>query len=241
MTIIRKDHIYSGKAKTIYSTSDDNCYIMLFRDDTSAFNRKKLAKLSQKGSVNNRFNAFIMERLATAAIPTHFVRLISDTESLVKKLDMVPVECVVRNIAAGSLCRRLGISQGRELPFPLFEFFYKNDDLDDPMVNDHHLLCFGWATEEEIKKMKQLSLQINDILRPLFQDAGLLLVDYKLEFGRYEGALLLGDEFTPDGCRIWDVATHKSLDKDRFRNDLGDVVEAYQEVAKRLGVVALNA
>lgn len=189
-----------------------------------------------QGAVNNKFNAFIMGKLAEAGIPSHFERLLSDTESLVKRLEMIPVECVVRNIAAGSMCRRLGIKEGTELDPPTFEFFLKNDALHDPMVNDSHIRTFGWAGEEEVARMKELTFQVNAVLKPLFLDAGILLVDYKLEFGRYQGQVLLGDEFSPDGCRLWDAKTREKLDKDRFRQDLGNVIEAYEEVARRLGV-----
>lgn len=228
--------LYSGKAKTLYTTADKDFLIVDFRDDTSAFDGVKKAKLSRKGMVNNYFNAFIMQQLEKAGIPTHFVKLFSENESIVKHLDMIKVECVVRNIAAGSLCRRLGVQEGLEFDPPLFEFFLKNDELHDPMINDNHILTFGWAKQEEINKMKELTLKVNQVLKPLFRKVGMLLVDYKLEFGRYKDEIVLGDEFTPDGCRIWDVETRKSLDKDRFRKDMGDVIEGYEEAAHRLGV-----
>jgi phosphoribosylaminoimidazole-succinocarboxamide synthase len=161
---------------------------------------------------------------------------LSDQESVVKKLEMLPVECVVRNLSAGSLCRRLGVEEGLQLDPPIFEFFLKNDALHDPMINDYHILSFKWASMEEIARMKELTFQVNGVLKQLFQDAGLLLVDYKLEFGRFGGELVLGDEFTPDGCRLWDAKTRNKLDKDRFRQGLGGVVEAYEEVAGRLGI-----
>lgn len=167
---------------------------------------------------------------------THFIRLLSDNESVVKRLDMIKVECVVRNIAAGSLCRRLGVKEGLELDPPLFEFFLKNDELGDPMINENHIVHFGWATAMEIETMKELTFRVNAVLKPLFLAANMLLVDYKLEFGRFHGQLLLGDEFTPDGCRIWDAVTHEILDKDRFRKDLGDVIEGYEAAAHRLGI-----
>lgn len=228
--------LYTGKAKSVFATDDPARYVMRFRDDTSAFDGGKKASLARKGTVNNKFNAFIMDKLAEAGIPSHFERLLSDTESLVKRLEMIPVECVVRNIAAGSMCRRLGIKEGTELDPPTFEFFLKNDALHDPMVNDSHIRTFGWAGEEEVARMKELTFQVNAVLKPLFLDAGILLVDYKLEFGRYQGQVLLGDEFSPDGCRLWDAKTREKLDKDRFRQDLGNVIEAYEEVARRLGV-----
>ncbi len=233
----KRAELYAGKAKTVYTTEDPDRLVLEFRDDTSAFDGKKVAQLARKGKVNNRFNAFIMERLQDAGIPTHFERLLSDRESLVKRLDMLPVESVIRNLSAGSLCRRLGVDEGLELEPPVQEFFLKNDALHDPMINDSHMITFHWATEAEIQRMKELTAQVNAVLKVLFEDAGLLLVDYKLEFGRFHGELLLGDEFTPDGCRLWDKVTREKLDKDRFRQGLGTVVESYEEVARRIGVV----
>jgi phosphoribosylaminoimidazole-succinocarboxamide synthase len=231
-----REILYSGKAKTVFKSDDKSRLVLHFRDDTSAFDGEKVKQLSRKGMVNNCFNAFIMEKLAAAGIATHHERLLSPTESLVKCLQMIPVECVVRNITAGSICRRLGVAEGLELDPIIFEFFLKNDPLHDPMINDYHILSFGWATQEEIEQMKALTFQVNSVLKPLFLDAGMLLVDYKLEFGRYGDKLILGDEFTPDGCRIWDKETREKLDKDRFRRDLGNVVESYEEAARRLGV-----
>jgi phosphoribosylaminoimidazole-succinocarboxamide synthase len=228
--------LYSGKAKSVYATDDADRVIMEFRDDTSAFDGRKIVQLARKGRVNNKFNAFIMEKLSAAGVPTHFERLLSDHEVLVKKLQMIPVECVVRNIAAGSLCKRLGISEGQELNPPTLEFFLKNDALHDPMINEYHIRSFGWASDAEVAIMKDLTFRANHILKTLFANAGILLVDYKLEFGRFNGTIILGDEFSPDGCRLWDAATRKKLDKDRFRQDLGDVIEGYEEVARRLGV-----
>lgn len=230
------EEISRGKAKSLYRTDDPSRLIMEFRDDTSAFDGEKKAKLERKGEVNNQINAFIMAVLGKAGIATHFERLLNERESLVKKLRMVPVECVMRNIAAGSLCRRLGIEEGIDLDPPLFEFFLKNDALHDPLVNENHIRAFGWATQAEIEQMKEITQAVNQVLVRLFADAGILLVDYKIEFGEFEGELLLGDEMTPDGCRLWDVETRRKLDKDRFRRDLGGVVEAYEEVARRLGV-----
>jgi len=232
----KKQELYAGKAKTVYATDDKDRLIMFFRNDTSAFDGEKVEKLERKGMINNYFNAFIMEKLQAAGVPTHFEKRLSDDESLVKRLTMIPVECVVRNIASGSLVRRLGVQDGMELNPPTFEFFLKNDALHDPMVNDYHILSFKWATQEEIDEMKRLTFKVNDILKKLFLDAGMLLVDYKLEFGLFGGQLYLGDEFSPDGCRLWDAQTRKKLDKDRFRQGLGGVVEAYEEVAGRLGI-----
>jgi len=228
--------LFSGKAKVIFTTEDDDLLIMHFKDDTSAFDGEKIEQLDRKGMVNNKFTAFIMEKLEAAGIETHHVKILSEQDTLVKNLEMLPIECVVRNISTGSLCRRLGVEDGMDLNPPTFEFFLKNDELHDPMINEYHIKTFGWAEDDEVTEMKVLTFKINDILKKLFIDAGLLLVDYKLEFGRYKGKIILGDEFTPDGCRLWDSETRKKMDKDRFRQGLGGVVEAYEEVAHRLGV-----
>jgi phosphoribosylaminoimidazole-succinocarboxamide synthase len=228
--------LYSGKAKTLYLTDKPDYLIVHFRDDTSAFDGLKVEKLARKGMVNNYFNGHIMTYLEEHGIPTHFVEILSDNESIVKKLDMIPVECVIRNIAAGSICKRLGLEEGLELNRPIFEFFLKNDALHDPMINDSHILTFNWASESEIETMKKFTHQVNELLKPLFLNSGMLLVDYKLEFGRFNQGIFLGDEFTPDGCRIWDLSTREKLDKDRFRRDMGDVIESYEIAARRLGV-----
>lgn len=233
----KRDELYRGKAKTVYYTDDSDKLILHFRNDTSAFDGEKIEQLDRKGEVNNKFNHFIMTKLEEAGIATQVEALVSDTESLVKKLDMIPVECVVRNLSAGSLVRRLGVEEGQALNPPIFEFFLKNDALHDPMVNDYHILSFGWATQEQIAEMKALTFKVNSVLKALFDDAGMLLVDYKLEFGvDKDGNIVLGDEFTPDGCRLWDKETRKKMDKDRFRQGLGSVVETYIEVAERLGL-----
>ena len=234
----KREQLYAGKAKSVFATDDPDRLVLLFRDDTSAFDGTKIERLARKGAVNNRFNAFIMEQLANVGIPTHYERLISNTESVVKRLAMLPLECVVRNIAAGSLCRRLGVEEGRDLQPPTFELFLKNDALHDPMVNDSLAVTFGWASATQLSRMRELSYAVNEALKPLFAGGGLLLVDYKLEFGRFRGEILVGDEFTPDGCRVWDAETRKKLDKDRFRQGLGEVVEGYEEVARRLGIPA---
>ena len=228
--------ISEGKAKSLYETSEGSELLMVYRDDTSAFDGKKKEALKGKGEINNKFNAFIMEHLSNNGVETHFLKLAEKNESLVKRLDMLPVECVVRNIATGSLCRRLGVEEGIKFEDPLFEFFLKDDDLGDPLINDNHITAFGWGTEEEIATMKEITFRINHLLCELFKEVGLILVDYKVEYGRSNGSLILGDEFTPDGCRIWDAETGESLDKDRFRKDLGDVVESYQIVAHKLGI-----
>jgi phosphoribosylaminoimidazole-succinocarboxamide synthase len=209
---------------------------MHFRNDTSAFDGKKLAQLDRKGMVNNRFNAFIMEKLQAEGIPTHFERLLGDQDCLVKSLTMLPVECVVRNLAAGSICRRLGVAEGTELNPPTFEFFLKDDALGDPMINESHIETFGWASAEQVVAMKAMTLRVNTLLQDIFLKGDLLLVDCKLEFGLFHGELVLGDEFSPDGCRLWDKNTREKLDKDRFRQDLGNVIESYEHVARRIGL-----
>ncbi|NUF27274.1 phosphoribosylaminoimidazole-succinocarboxamide synthase [Gilliamella bombicola] len=228
--------LYRGKAKTVYTTENPDLLILEFRNDTSAFDGLRIEQLDRKGMVNNKFNYFIMTQLRQAGIPTQVESLLSDNEVLVKKLQMVPVECVVRNRAAGSLVKRLGIEEGQVLNPPTFELFLKNDALHDPMVNESHCKAFGWASDEQLAKMKELSFKINTILTDLFDKAGLILVDYKLEFGLFKGEITLGDEFSPDGCRLWEKSTLKKMDKDRFRQGLGGVIEAYEEVAKRIGV-----
>lgn len=232
----KRAELYKGKAKSVYLTDDPDHLILLFRDDTSAFDGKRIEQLDRKGMVNNRFNAFIMSRLAAAGLANHFVALLSAQEALVRRLQMIPIECVVRNISAGSMCRRLGVAEGIDLDPPTFEFFLKNDALGDPMVNEYHIASFGWATPDQVARMKELSFAVNDVLKALFRDGDLLLVDYKLEFGLFKGEVMLGDEFTPDGCRLWDVHTREKLDKDRFRQNLGNVVESYEIVCHRLGV-----
>ncbi len=231
------DELYRGKAKTVFHTDSPDHLILEFRNDTSAFDGEKIEQLERKGEVNNKFNHFIMQKLEAAGVPTQVESLLSDTECVVKKLDMIPVECVVRNFAAGSLCRRLGVEEGIALTPPTFEFFLKNDALHDPMVNDYHIIAFEWATQDQIDKMKALTFKVNDVLTQLFDSGDMLLVDYKLEFGvDSQGNIVLGDEFSPDGCRLWDKETRNKMDKDRFRQGLGSVVETYIEVAKRLGL-----
>lgn len=232
----RGDKLYSGKAKSVYTTDQEDALILHFRNDTSAFDGEKIEKLDRKGMVNNKFNAFIMEHLEANGIATHMLELLSEDETLVRRLDMFPIECVVRNIATGSICKRLGVEDGLDLSPPTFEFFLKNDPLHDPMINEYHIQSFGWADAEAVEVMKERTFQVNEILTKLFADAGMILVDFKLEFGRQGDEIYLGDEFTPDGCRIWDADTREKLDKDRFRKGLGGVVEAYEQVAQRLGL-----
>jgi len=236
MNVEKQNELYKGKAKTVYATNDPQRLIFVVRNDTSAFDGKKLAQLDRKGMVNNKFNAFIMQKLQAAGIPTHFESLLNDQECVVKKLTMLPVECVVRNLAAGSMCRRLGIKEGAVLSPPTFEFFLKDDALGDPMINESHIETFGWATREQVEAMKAMTFRVNQILTDIFLAGDMVLVDSKLEFGLFDGQLTLGDEFSPDGCRLWDKTTGEKMDKDRFRQDLGNVIEAYEQVAQRIGV-----
>jgi phosphoribosylaminoimidazole-succinocarboxamide synthase len=235
----KRNELYRGKAKTVYSTDDPHRLVMHYRDDVSAFDGVKVAQLAQKGETNNRINAFVMGRLAEAGVATHFVRLLDERESLVKAMKMLPVECVVRNVCAGSMAKRYGIAEGTRLSEPIFEFFLKSDALHDPLCNDDHIRVLGWATAGEIAEMRALTHKVNAVLKPMFANAGIDLVDYKLEFGHPTespgGPLVLGDEFTPDGCRLWDAKTGEKLDKDRFRRDLGEVIEHYREVGRRIG------
>ena len=210
----KQAELYRGKAKTVYSTENPDLLILEFRNDTSAGDGARIEQFDRKGMVNNK----------------------SDTECLVKKLDMVPVECVVRNRAAGSLVKRLGIEEGIELNPPLFDLFLKNDAMHDPMVNESYCETFGWVSKENLARMQELTFKANDVLKKLFDDAGLILVDFKLEFGLFKGEVVLGDEFSPDGSRLWDKNTLDKMDKDRFRQSLGGLIEAYEEVAHRLGV-----
>lgn len=228
--------LYRGKAKTVYTTDNPDLLILEFRNDTSALDGERIEQFDRKGMVNNKFNHFIMGKLEAAGIPTQMERLLSDTEILVKKLDMVPVECVIRNRAAGSLVKRLGVEEGMVLNPPIFDLFLKNDAKHDPMINESYCETFGWVSRENLAEMKRLSYIANGVLSRLFDDAGLILVDFKLEFGLYKGQVVLGDEFSPDGSRLWDKETLDKMDKDRFRQSLGGLIEAYEEVARRLGV-----
>ena len=232
----KKELLKTGKAKSLYITEDPAKLVMEYKDDTSAFDGKKIEQIVGKGIVNNRFNSHIMEHLKDNDVPNHHLEVSNPNESIVMSLDMFPIECVVRNFAAGSICKRLGLEEGMKMEPPIFEFFYKDDDLGDPLINDCHITAFGWAKESDIEIMKDLTLKTNSILVSLFDEADLILVDFKIEFGLSDGKIYLGDEFTPDGCRVWDKETKKKLDKDRFRLGLGDVVESYQEIAHRLGI-----
>lgn len=226
----------SGKTKSLYETNMPNLLVAEFRDDTTAFDGAKYEKLNRKGMVNNLINAHLMGILSDSEIPTHFETIYSDHESLIKRLNMIPIECVVRNIAAGSLCRRLGIQEGITLHTPLFELFLKNDDLHDPLITEDHANAFGWATPRQLKRMRELSLKIHKILTSVLGRSNLILVDAKYEFGLQNNVIVLGDEISPDSCRIWDAQTKTVLDKDRFRKDMGQVVESYEFIAHRLGL-----
>ena len=226
----RLEKIYEGKAKIIYNTSDPDLVIQYFKDDASAFNGVKKGTIVDKGVMNNHISSRIFQYLESEGVETHFVETLNDREMLVKKLDIIPVEVVLRNIAAGSLCKRLGIDEGMVLDKPILEFFYKSDPLGDPMINECHVDVFGWATKQEVEILKSEGLKINDLMVQFFKERNIRLVDFKLEFGRHKGGVLLGDEISPDGCRLWHWETNEKMDKDRFRFNLGSVEEKYQEV-----------
>lgn len=231
--------LYTGKAKSVYAVENDPNHVILeFRDDATAFNALKKASLAGKGKLNNLFSAFIFEKLQMAGVPSHFVKCISDTETLVKRVEIIPLECILRNKAAGNLCKRLGITRGRILAPPLFELYYKEDALNDPFVSNEQAILFGWSTQKELDTLRDLTLKVNEVLFPLFGEAGFELIDFKLEFGRLDdGTIVLADEFSPDGCRLWDKETGESYDKDRFREDKGEVIEYYEVVARKLGIL----
>ncbi|MEM9738681.1 MAG: phosphoribosylaminoimidazolesuccinocarboxamide synthase [Pseudomonadota bacterium] len=237
----RKRMIYEGKAKILYEGPEPGTLIQYFKDDATAFNAEKRAILDGKGVLNNRISEYMMTRLADVGIPTHFIRRLNMREQLVKKVEIIPLEVVVRNVAAGSMSKRLGIEEGSVLPRTLVEFYLKRDDLGDPLVTEEHIAAFNWASPQEIDDMVALALRVNDFTSGLFSGVGIKLVDFKLEFGRlFEGDMvrtILADEISPDSCRLWDVESGKKLDKDRFRQDLGGVTEAYGEVARRLGII----
>ena len=233
--IMSEKLLYEGKAKKIFSTDDADIVRVAYKNDTTAFNGEKFEQLEGKGQLNNEITSFFFNYLAEQGIESHFVRKISDTEQLVKRVEIVPLEVVTRNIAAGSLSKRLGWEEGRKLPEPIVEFYYKDDDLGDPLLADVHIQTLGLATDEELNELRRRALAVNDSLLKLLTPRGLLLVDFKLEFGRdSSGNYLLADEISPDTCRFWDAETHEKMDKDRFRRDLGGVTEAYAEVFKRI-------
>ena len=226
----RLEKLYEGKAKILYTTADPDLIIQYFKDDASAFNGVKKGTIIDKGVMNNHVSSPIFQYLEGEGVETHFVETLNDREMLVKKLDIIPVEVVLRNIAAGSLCKRLGIEEGRVLEKPILEFFYKSDPLGDPMINECHVDVFGWATKQEVEILKSEGLKINNLMMKFFKERNIRLVDFKLEFGRHKGKVLLGDEISPDGCRLWHWETNEKMDKDRFRFNLGNVEEKYQEI-----------
>ena len=226
----RLEKIYEGKAKIIYTTSDPDLVIQYFKDDASAFDGKKKGTIVDKGVMNNHISSRIFQFLENEGVKTHFVETLNDREMLVKRLDVIPVEVVLRNIAAGSLSKRLGIEEGTVLDKPILEFFYKSDPLGDPMINECHVDVFGWATKQEVEILKSEGLKVNNLMMKFFKERNIRLVDFKLEFGRHKGKVLLGDEISPDGCRLWHWETNEKMDKDRFRFNLGNVEEKYQEV-----------
>ena len=230
----RRAQIYEGKAKILYETDDPDLLIQHFKDDATAFNAQKRGTIAGKGVMNNRISATLLAHVAEHGVPTHFVKVLSDREMLVKRLQMIRIEVVVRNVVAGSLAKRLGLPEGQALAEPVLEFYYKDDALGDPMINDSHIRMLRLATGAEMEAIVDGALRVNELLTEYFDRRGILLVDFKLEFGRYRGEILLGDEITPDGCRLWDKATREKLDKDRFRRDLGGVEEAYAEVLRRV-------
>lgn len=240
----RRRRIYEGKAKILYEGPEPGTLIQHFKDDATAFNAKKREVIDGKGVLNNRISEHIFENLNRIGIPTHFIKRINMREQLIREVEIIPLEVVVRNVAAGSIATRLGLEEGTALPRSIIEFYYKNDELNDPLVSEEHVTAFGWAAPPEIDDMMSMAIRINDFLVGLFMGAGIQLIDFKIEFGRlWEGDLMrivLADEISPDSCRLWDAKTQEKMDKDRFRRDMGGVLEAYQTVARRLGILNDN-
>lgn len=235
MNHTKKDFIYEGKAKQVYSTEDPNLVIVYYKDDATAFNAQKRGTVADKGEMNNKISTLIFNYLIEKGIPTHYIETLNEREQLVKKVDIIPLEMVVRNYVAGSMAQRLGLEEGAKSPVTIFDICYKKDELGDPLINDHHAVLLGAATYEELNFMYALTDKINEALKELFLKANLILIDFKIEFGKdSEGNIILADEISPDTCRLWDKDTLKKLDKDRFRRDLGEVSEAYHEVYNRL-------
>ena len=231
------DLLYEGKAKKVYKTDDENIYIVDYKDDATAFNGQKKGTIVGKGVINNRMSNHIFRLLEKAGIPTHLVEELSDRETAVKKVSIIPLEVIVRNVAAGSFSKKLGIEEGRKLLCPTLEFSYKNDELGDPFINKYYALALGLATEEELDKIAEMTFKINEVMLDYFGGIGIDLIDFKIEFGRTpDGQVILADEISPDTCRLWDKETHEKLDKDRFRRDMGNVEDAYHEVFRRLGM-----
>jgi phosphoribosylaminoimidazole-succinocarboxamide synthase len=238
----RRRMIYEGKAKILYEGPEPGTIIQYFKDDATAFDGKKKATINGKGVINNRISEHIFKLLGHIGIPTHFIRSISPREQLIRQVEIIPIEVVVRNVAAGSLSKRYGIEEGTQLGRTILEYYYKDDALGDPLITEEHIACFGWASQEEMHDISDMAIRVNDFMSGMFAAIGIKLVDFKLEFGRlWENdfaRVILADEISPDGCRLWDIATGEKLDKDRFRRDLGGEVEAYQEVARRLGLLS---
>jgi phosphoribosylaminoimidazole-succinocarboxamide synthase len=238
----RRRKIYEGKAKVLYEGPEPGTLIQHFKDDATAFNNQKKGVITGKGVINNRISEFLMTKLGEIGVPTHFIRRLNMREQLIRQVEIIPLEVVVRNVAAGSFAKRFGVEEGTQLPRSIMEFFYKNDTLGDPMVTEEHITAFNWASPQEIDDMMHMAIRINDFISGLFLGIGIKLVDFKIEFGRlYENDMMrivLADEISPDSCRLWDIKTQDKLDKDRFRRDMGGLVEAYQEVARRLGIIA---
>ena len=238
----RRRRIYEGKAKILFEGPEPGTLVQYFKDDATAFNSKKTGTITGKGVLNNRISEYLMVRLGEIGVPTHFVRRLNMREQLVREVEIIPIEVAVRNVAAGSLAKRFNLTEGMQLPRSIVEYYYKANELDDPLVSEEHITAFGWATPQDLYDMLALALRINDFLSGLFLGVNLKLVDFRVEFGRlYEEngdmRIVLADEISPDSCRLWDIETNKKLDKDRFRHDLGGVEEAYQEVARRLGIL----
>ena len=237
----RRKRIYEGKAKVLFKGPEPGTLVQYFKDDATAENNKKQGTITGKGVLNNRISEFLMVKLSEIGIPTHFMRRLNMREQLVREVEIVPIEVVIRNIAAGSIAKRLALTEGAPLPRSIVEYYYKSDELDDPMIAEEHITAFGWATPQELDEIMHMSLRVNDFLTGLFISIGIKLVDFKLEYGRLwdndEMRIVLADEISPDNCRLWDAETNEKMDKDRFRRDLGSVEEAYQEVARRLGIL----
>ncbi|NNC37530.1 MAG: phosphoribosylaminoimidazolesuccinocarboxamide synthase [Acidimicrobiales bacterium] len=241
----RRKQIYEGKAKILFEGPEPGTLVQYFKDDATAFNAQKKATLNGKGVLNNRISEHIMINLGNIGIPTHFIKRLNMREQLIKQVEIIPLEVIVRNTAAGSICKQLGLEEGTRLPRSIIEFCYKKDELADPLVAEEHITAFGWATPAEIDEIMAITLRVNDFMCGMFAGIGIKLIDFKIEFGRYtdkDGSemILLADEISPDSCRLWDMETDKKLDKDRFRRDLGGVTEAYTEVATRLGILKEN-
>lgn len=233
--IVKQEQLYEGKAKKVYATNDPDLVIVDYKDDATAFNGEKKGTISGKGVVNNRMTNFMFKMLEKEGVPTHLVEEISDRETIVKKVSIVPLEVIIRNVAAGSFSKRMGVEEGRKLLTPILEFSYKNDDLGDPFINDYYALALGLATKEEIDTIAKYAFKVNEFMVNFFKGLNIDLIDFKIEFGKTsDGTIILADEISPDTCRFWDSTTHEKLDKDRFRRDMGGVEEAYQEIMKRL-------